>query len=458
MQDQTVSLEEYLKNSIDGKNAAFLLPLDGRNPLPIEGIFTIGRSPSNTLCLRDVHVSHEHCQLEKRPLGYFVRDLRSRNGVKVDGVKVTEAQLKDGSQIQVGESEFIFQMQSNEVSGPLVSKNQSWNLRLQSLKSISSSQLPVFLQGESGTGKEVLSQLVHGLSSRKSGPFVGVNCSALTESLVESELFGHMKGSFTGATSDRKGAFEAARKGTLFLDEIGDLSPALQPKLLRALENQEIRPVGSDKLIKTDVRIITATHKNLEELVSEGKFRADLFFRIHVVKFPIPALRDRLEDLEDLLQFFSREMRVRFTTDAIKAMKRHSWPGNIRELKNVVARASALYPGYNITPAHVGVLLDTPVMPGSEKSASTQLISKLASYPYAKQAEKEMIQKRLIINKGNQRRTASELGMPKSTLHDKIKSYRIDLDSITNLDRFEEQLHYPTVVEDAVDGELEAQL
>jgi len=172
-----------------------------------------------------------------------------------------------------------------------------------------------------------VSHVIHDYSGRSEGPFVSVNCSALTESLVESELFGHVKGSFTGATSDRKGAFEAARGGTLFLDEIGDLPLSLQPKLLRALENQEIKPVGSDKTLKTDVRIVTATHKNLEKLVIEKTFRSDLFFRIHVVKISIPSLKERMEDFEDLLYHFSREMRVRFSVGAIEKLKEHSWPG-----------------------------------------------------------------------------------------------------------------------------------
>ncbi len=321
-------------------------------------------------------------------------------------------------------------------------------MRLRSLKNLSETNLPVFLHGESGTGKEILARVIHDLSQRSEKPFIGVNCSALTENLVESELFGHVKGSFTGATGDRKGSFEAARGGTLFLDEIGDLPPSLQPKLLRALENQEIRPVGSDKVIKTDVRIIVATHKNLEQMVAEGKFRADLYFRIHVIKIPIPALRERMEDFEDILYHFAREYRTRFSVPAIVELKKHIWPGNIRELKNVVARASALFPQEHIQPEHVINLVDQATVPVAPQSA---LISpRLSNLPFLKDIEKELIRSRLIANEGNQRRTAMDLGIPKSTLHDRIKSYGINIQLLTDLDGLKEDALNTATIENPI--------
>ncbi|MEQ1878593.1 MAG: sigma 54-interacting transcriptional regulator, partial [Bdellovibrionia bacterium] len=253
--------------------------------------------------------------------------------------------------------------------------------------------------------------------------FVSVNCSALSESLVESELFGHVKGSFTGATHDRKGAFEAARGGTLFLDEIGDLPPALQPKLLRALENREIRPVGADRTVETDVRIIAATHQNLRYKIQTGMFRSDLYFRLNVIKINIPDLKDRSEDFEDILNTFCKEMRVRFSYPAILELKKHSWPGNIRELKNAVARASALFQGVRIDEARIPQLIDAvPIQEIPESQA--------ANMPFIKELEREMIRQRLVANQGNQRKTAADLNMPKSTLHDRIKSYGIDVDGL----------------------------
>ncbi|WP_374032992.1 sigma 54-interacting transcriptional regulator [Bdellovibrio bacteriovorus] len=196
---------------------------------------------------------------------------------------------------------------------PIKSRNEVWNEELQTLSNVAKTEFPVLILGPSGTGKDVIAQALHENSLRDKGPFVSVNCSALSETLIESELFGHVKGSFTGAINDRKGAFEAARGGTLFLDEIGDLSYSLQAKLLRALENNEIRPVGADRNVRTDVRIIAATHQNLSEKIREGLFRSDLYFRLNVVSVAPPALALRMEDFEELLYTFARKMRVRFS-------------------------------------------------------------------------------------------------------------------------------------------------
>ncbi len=188
------------------------------------------------------------------------------------------------------------------------------------LGNVAKTDFPVLILGPSGTGKDVIAQALHQTSDRQ-GPFLSVNCSALSETLIESELFGHVKGSFTGAVNDRKGAFEAARGGTLFLDEIGDLSYNLQAKLLRALENGEIRAVGADRNTQTDVRIIAATHQNLGEKIREGSFRSDLYYRLNVVTVTPPALNLRMEDFEGLLYGFARSMRVRFSHGAIVSLK-----------------------------------------------------------------------------------------------------------------------------------------
>jgi len=422
MLDQTV---HFLEEPTDKPTIGFVVRVEGGKPIRIEGVLTVGRTADCDIRVRDPYVSAKHCQFEKRPNGFFVRDLKSRNGVKLNGVRVTEAELLAGADIQIGSSHFIFQAyHSNSNSEcPLTSRNTEWQEQLNRLPSIARLDISILLQGESGTGKEVLAHTIHKLSDRRSGPLVCVNCSALTESLVESELFGHARGSFTGATSDRKGAFEAARGGTLFLDEIGDLPLFLQPKLLRALENSEIRPVGSDKVVPTDVRIIAATHKNIEKLIEEGLFREDLYFRIHVVRIGIPALRHRLEDFEDLLYSFSRENRVSFSVPAMDILKSHIWPGNIRELKNTVTRAAAVYPQTRILPSHLPHLI----------KIRSELAAKSSSFEIAasgltplKEAEREMIKARLLANGYNQRRTAAELGIPKSTLHDRIRSYQIE--------------------------------
>ncbi len=408
---------------------AFLIPLDHTETTPIEiGEFlTLGRESTNQVEISDPFVSSRHARIEKKDPGFLLRDLRSRNGTFLNGNQVSEVFLKPGDRLRLGEREFLFQDEVPNLSqNPLLkSKNLVWAQQLDSVPLFSRTLLPVLLNGGSGSGKEVLARLIHECSVRHSGPFVSVNCSALSESLVESELFGHLKGSFTGATHDRKGAFESARGGTLFLDEIGDLPLSLQPKLLRALENREIRPVGSDRTISTDVRIIAATHKDLQSKIRTGEFRSDLFFRLHVIKVNIPELKDRMEDFEDILAGFSREMKVAFAFDTIQELKKHQWPGNIRELKNTVARASALFPGTRVLPQHLPQLVDQLLRP-DYATPSERL-------PVVKELERELIRQRLIANKGNQRKTAIDLNMPKSTLHDRIKTYGIDLEKLLDV-------------------------
>lgn len=303
----------------------------------------------------------------------------------------------------------------------LQSRNPLWNAELQGLGRAAETSFPILILGPSGSGKDVIAQEIHRASPRQAAPFVSVNCSALTETLIESELFGHVKGSFTGALGDRKGAFESARGGTLFLDEIGDLPVSLQAKLLRALENTEIRPVGSDKVLKTDVRIIAATHQNLPQKIHEGQFRADLFFRLNVISATTPALKNRIEDFDDLLNCFAKQMRVRFSFDAIQRLKMYSWPGNIRELRNLVFRAAALFPKEQI---------DIPRAEHLLKSSATVLTPSEGESPVRgsviKEVERQLILKRLQENNGNQRRTAVDLGMPKSTLNDRLRQYNIN--------------------------------
>lgn len=371
-------------------------------------------------------IGERHARIEKKETGFMIRDLRSAQGTFVNGTKISEAWLQDGDEISIGSLTCYYSSGAAEPIADLglSSKSTLWSTQLKRLASVARSPFPVLLLGPSGTGKEVLAEKLHTHSERHMGPFIRVNCSALTETLVESELFGHVKGSFTGAINDRKGAFESARGGTLFLDEVGDLPYGLQAKLLRALENNEIRPVGSDRTIQTDVRILAATHQNLIEKVRTGEFRMDLYYRLNVVSVSPPALCDRMEDFEELLYTFAKQMRVRFSFGAIQKLKKHKWPGNIRELKNTVARASAFFPRQQIMDDHVDEILDI--------GAAPVMVSGIAmpeapgELPVIKEIERQMIVKRLIANRGNQRRTAADLGMPKSTLHDRLKFYQID--------------------------------
>lgn len=390
--------------------------------LPLSDFMTLGKDTQCQLPLDGSEVSERHARVEKKEHGYLIRDLRSVTGTYINNVRIMEAFLQDGDLIRIGDQELIYIEKPQEEKGfPLKSRNEVWNQDLQTLGNVAKTDFPVLILGPSGTGKDVIAKTLHETSDRNQGPFVSVNCSALSETLIESELFGHLKGSFTGAINDRKGAFEAARGGTLFLDEIGDLSYGLQAKLLRALENNEIRPVGADRNIKTDIRVIAATHQNLSQKIQEGAFRSDLYFRLNVITINPPALTFRMEDFDELLYGFAKKLRVRFSFGAIARLKKHPWPGNIRELKNLVSRTAALYPHEHITEAHIEKLLDHTLLNHPEDKSINDI-------PVIKEIEKQMIIKRLAANKGNQRRTAHDLGMPKSTLHDRLKYYDIDID------------------------------
>lgn len=388
---------------------------------------TIGRDTGNHVCLSDSTVSGRHARIERKGQSYSLRDLNSRNGTFLNGIRITEAQLTPNDKVRFGETVFVFS-ESGRKGSILKSKQANWSEQLQRLPAFAATDFAVLITGPSGSGKELLARAVHDQSARASYPYVSINCSALSESLIESELFGHTKGSFTGATHDRKGAFEAARGGTLFLDEIGDLPLTLQPKLLRALENREIRAVGADKITETDVRIVAATHKNLVEEVRAGRFREDLYFRLNICTLRAPALNERMEDFDDLLYTFARAMRVRFSFPAIEKLKEHTWPGNIRELKNTVSRAAAYMPAKHIQAEDVEKLLDPVTI--MKSAVDRPNVPGNTNGNVIKEIEREMIIQRLIANKGNQRRTAADLGVPKSTLHDRIRTYNIDLETL----------------------------
>ena len=386
----------------------------------INEFMSIGRDSGQMIILSDPFISRRHVRIEKKRDHYVLKDMSSRNGVFLNGNKVFSALLKDQDRIQVGKTEFIFSSKRFQKNRQTFnhSLNSSWNKQLSRIPTMAQTDFPVLILGPSGSGKEHLAQMMHSQSLRNSGPYVSVNCSALTENLAESEFFGHVRGSYTGANQDRMGAFRSAHKGTLFLDEIGDLPLCLQPKLLRALESKEIKPVGSDQSIKVDVRIVTATHQNLQSKVLDKTFREDLYFRLHVLELTPPALADRMEDFENILSMLSMEFGVSFSSSAIMALKNHQWPGNIRELRNTVARAKALFPNMTLKAENIKEIID---------SVYEQNISQPSEkLPFLKQVEKEILIKTLKEYKGSRTAAAHRLNIPRTTFSRKLRLYGIE--------------------------------
>ncbi len=287
---------------------------------------------------------------------------------------------------------------------------------------VAPSHAPVLILGPSGAGKELVARLIHQWSPRASGPWVAANCAGLPESLIESELFGHTKGAFTGAGEARQGFFRAAHQGTLLLDEIGELPLHLQPKLLRALESGEITPVGSDRPVTVDVRLIAATNRDLAEAVRAGRFRDDLYYRINVIELCVPPLADRVDDILPLAEHFATEFtgrRVRFSPQAEHCLLAHSWPGNVRELRNAIQRACLLSRGDVILPQHlppkIAMLADTPAL-----ASDPRPLGRLS------QVERATILATLAECQGNRTHAARKLGISRRALIYKLRAMQAE--------------------------------
>ncbi len=301
---------------------------------------------------------------------------------------------------------------------------------INTIKRIAPYKTTVLLMGESGTGKELLAQTLHKLSDRSGGPFVAVNCGAIPESLIESELFGHEKGAFTDAVSSRKGLIEAAHKGTLFLDEIGELPLHLQVKLLRFIQEGETRRIGDVKPIKVDVRIVAATSRDLEKEVKEGRFREDLYYRLNVVPIKVPPLRERKEDIPALVEYFIKKTMERLKIDRVKGLTpeamevfmRYRWPGNVRELENLIERMIVLSDG-----EYLGIeLLPDNMLQEQRIEQGINSVSGLSIKRHQRALEKSLIKRALEITKGNRTRAAKLLEISHRALIYKIKEYGLD--------------------------------
>lgn len=356
---------------------------------------------------------------EMIPISVSTAILKDREGNFVAGVE-TFRDLRSLQRLREGDGEH------GGFHG-IISKSPKLHRIFELLPDVAMSEAPVLIQGESGTGKELFSNVIHRLSPRKDGPLIKVNCGALPETLLESELFGYVKGAFTDARQDKQGRFQLANGGTLFLDEIGELPPSTQVKLLRVLQNGEFEPLGSTRTVRADVRILTATHRDLGALMKEGLFREDLFYRIHVVKLEIPPLRERREDLLPLVHQLIRQLNQRtgkrvqgLTDDALQVLTKHDFPGNVRELENIMEHAFILCRESSM----LGLRHFPAYMTESQESKEREKDDYKRSISL-EDLEINAILEALRKHKWHRGRAALELGIGRSTLWRKLKRHGI---------------------------------
>jgi DNA-binding NtrC family response regulator len=319
---------------------------------------TLGSGSGSDVLLSDPTVSRRHLSVEPGEDGVIARDLGSTNGSFVQGARFQELTLGFGAEVTIGHTILKYVPDEEtldptptdeEAFGSLVGRDPKLRKLFRLLGDVANTEATVLLEGETGTGKELLAEEIHRHSARRDGPFVVFDCGAVPSELIESALFGHVRGAFTGAISDRRGAFAEADGGTIFLDEVGELSPEVQPVLLRALDKHAIRPVGGASYENVSVRVVAATNRNLRNEMTAKHFREDLYYRLAVVRVSVPALRQRLDDIPLLAEHFVRrfcgDRHIEIGPREQEKLKEHSWPGNVRELRNVIERACALCHG-----------------------------------------------------------------------------------------------------------------
>ncbi len=401
-------------------------------PLPDEGL-TVGSVPGNGLVLDDPFVSSRHLRIEKPAGRWELVDVGSTNGTLLGGVRIWRAELPPGLPVTVGDSELVLETGSpreGRLPGSyegMFSLDPGMRQVFDLIDRLAPAEGAVTILGETGTGKELVARALHARSPHANGPFIPVNCAAIPETLMESELFGHEKGAFSGAERLRKGAFEEADQGTLFLDEIGEMPLDLQAKLLRALENNEVKRVGSSRPIHVSVRILSATHRDLPAQVRAGKFREDLFYRLAVIPLSIPPLRARQGDVRALAQRFldataPRGLQLRWSEEALRRLETYDWPGNVRQLKNVVQRALLFRGEGTVLPASSVTFEDlrpTAASPGGDDS--TLYLPGLT----LEDIEREAIRLSLRRHRGKRAAVVKELQIAKSTVLKRIAQWKL---------------------------------
>jgi transcriptional regulator with GAF, ATPase, and Fis domain len=409
--------------------------------VPFRERLRVGKSSDNDLVLPDATVSRHHCELARSERGIVVRDLGSTNHTRVAAARVSEAILDPGVTLTIGDVDLVLRSegQRKEVTpsestrfGDAVGPSLAMRSVFGVLEKIAATDASILLEGETGTGKDLLARAVHARSLRSTEPFVVMDCGAVSYSLIESELFGHERGAFTGAVASRAGAFESAAGGTLFLDEVGELPLDVQPKLLRVLESGEFRRVGGNKNQRSRARIVAATKRRLADEVERGKFREDLYFRLSVVPVPVPPLRSRREDIPALVEQFLELAKkrtpsltgVRVGPEALSALAAHDWPGNVRELRNVLDRA--LY----LAASNGGrelMLVDLPVSAGAAASVGPAFEAgrsyRQTRATFESDFEKRYVTWLLARHDGNLSAAAREARMDRKYLYDLARKH-----------------------------------
>ncbi len=427
--DSTVTVREPIDTS-----AWYVLVLEGTSArtlrLPAGGPVDVGRDDACFVVLRSEGVSRRHARLQVSEAGVEVEDLKSKNGSRLDGEALSaRVPMRPGALLELGGSTLLVQRGAPPPSRPLetpeAETSDAMQKVLRAVRCVATDDITVLLLGETGVGKEVTAERIHAGSDRKSGPFVRVHCAAITEALFESELFGHEKGSFTGATGTRVGLLESAHGGTVFIDEVGELPPHVQVKLLRVLEDRRVRRVGGGTEKTVDVRFIAATNRELEAEVAAGRFRQDLYFRLSAFTICIPALRHRIEEIDGLARTLLSEIcaekglaEPRIEPALMDALKQYGWPGNVRELKHILRRVLIVGDGETLKAAD----LPTEEM---ARRAGLMLGEAATSAPDPLESDDEETRILAALEQcgGNQTEAAALLGISRRTLINRLDKY-----------------------------------
>ncbi|MCX5748395.1 MAG: sigma 54-interacting transcriptional regulator [Proteobacteria bacterium] len=423
-------------------------PDQGKEHLLDEGTTMVGTHVDNDVVLTDATVSRYHLEIRVRRDGIEIRDLDTTNGTKHGGVKIGQVVLTGAARLRLGKTtEVDVEPVDNAIElaewsgdryGDVLGATPPMRRLFALLARAAPTEATILLQGETGTGKEAIAEAVHQTSRRAKGPFIVVDCGSIPHELIASELFGHAKGSFTGAASDKQGLIEAANRGTLFLDEIGELALDLQPQLLRVLDRRQVRRVGETHAVDVDIRVIAATHRDLRAMVRAGQFREDLYYRLAVVATPVPALRERKADIPALVRWFADRMgrgEFQASPSLLDQLAQHDWPGNVRELRNVVERALSLGDTSNVleelrqsSPREPE---PTSVAGDPAKRTSSDVLDlpfKEAKAALVESFERDYLVALLEKHHGNISRAAAEAGIDRNYIHRLVKKYNLEVD------------------------------